>query len=46
MCGYLQHGQDCEDGSSSEHKDLLLLEKVPNGTPSRLVKRHRELWPA
>jgi hypothetical protein len=40
MCGYLQYGQDAEDGDGSEHQDLLLLEEVPNGTPSHLVERH------
>ena len=40
MCGHLQYGQDCEDGNDSEHQDLLLLEEVPNGTPSHLVERH------
>ena len=27
-------------GNGSEHQDLLLLEEVPNGTPSHLVERH------
>ena len=40
MCGYLQYGQDCEDGNGSENQDLLLLEEVANGTPSHLVERH------